>query len=398
MSKRILVVDDSATMRDMLIQFLQAGDYMVATATSGAQALDLMKTERYDIIITDLEMPELDGFGLIRAISELEWDPGLVLMTQHNERTLHSARELALAYSVNLLGTLSKPIDKHSLLETLQDVANTRSSARTGSETVLAESEFMRGLMTDGLAPVFQPKLNVQTGEVAGAEAFARWRAPGGGLLGAGAVVRVAQEKGYMDVLTYRMLELALEQQGAWRREGQDVKLSINVASDNLRKEDFAEVVSGLADQFEVDPKFVRLELSESDFQVSERVPLEVLSRLHLRGFGLSLDDFGTGFASLLRLQSIPFDELIIDREFIGRAAESETAKIILEAAIDLAHKLKLTCTCEGIENEQQLSMVKKLGADVVQGYHVAKPMTPTEFLIWMEDFKAGVITIDGLN
>ncbi|MEX0297957.1 MAG: response regulator, partial [Kordiimonas sp.] len=106
MSKRILVVDDSATMRDMLIQYLQASDYMVATATSGTQALELLKTERYDIIITDLEMPELDGFGLIRAVSELEWDPGLVLMTQHNERTLHSARELALAYSVNLLGTL----------------------------------------------------------------------------------------------------------------------------------------------------------------------------------------------------------------------------------------------------------------------------------------------------
>ncbi|MEX0298700.1 MAG: EAL domain-containing protein, partial [Kordiimonas sp.] len=260
------------------------------------------------------------------------------------------------------------------------------------------ESEFMRGLMTDGLAPVFQPKVNAQTGEVDGAEAFARWRAPGGGLLGAGAVVRVAREKGYMDVLTYRMLELALEQQGAWRREGQDVKLSINVSSDNLRKEDFAEVVSGLADQFEVDPKFVRLELSESDFQVSERIPLEVLSRLHLRGFGLSLDDFGTGFASLLRLQSIPFDELIIDREFISRAEESDTAKIILESAIDLAHKLKLKCTCEGIENEQQLAFVKGLGADIVQGYHIAKPMTPTEFLIWMEDYKDGVITVAGLS
>lgn len=398
MSKRILVVDDSATMRDMLIQYLQASDYMVATATSGAQALDLLKTERYDVIITDLEMPELDGFGLIRAISELDWDPGLVLMSQHNERTLHSARELALAYSVNLLATLAKPIDKHQLMDALQEVASTRSSAHSGSETVLAESEFMRGLMTDGLAPVFQPKINVQTGEVAGAEAFARWRAPGGGLLGAGAVVRVAQEKGYMDVLTYRMLELTLQQQGVWRREGQDVKLSINVSSDNLRKEDFAEVVSGLADQFEVDPKFVRLELSESDFQVSERIPMEVLSRLHLRGFGLSLDDFGTGFASLLRLQSIPFDELIIDREFVGRAEESKTAQIILESAIELAHKLKLTCTCEGIESEEQLHMVKGLGADVVQGYHLAKPMTPTEFLIWMEDFKDGVVTIAGID
>lgn len=398
MSKRILVVDDSATMRDMLIQFLQADDYMVATATSGAQALEILKTERYDIIITDLEMPEIDGFALIRAVSEFDWDPGIVLMTQHSERSLHAAKELALAYSVNLLGTLSKPITKHDLLSVLEEVADTRSSSYSGSDTVLAESEFMRGLMTDGLAPVFQPKVNLKTNEIAGAEAFARWRAPGGGLLGAWAVVRVAQEKGYMDVLTYRMLELALEQQGSWRREGQEIKLSINVASENLRKEDFAEVVSGLADQFEVDPKYVRLELTESDFQVSQRIPLEVLSRLHLRGFGLALDDFGTGFASLMRLQSIPFDELIIDREFLSRALEDETARIILESAIDLAHKLKLTCTCEGVEDEKHLKMVKDLGADVAQGYHIAKPMSPKEFLIWMEDYKAGVITVPGLN
>lgn len=398
MSKRILVVDDSATMRDMLTQYLQSGDYAVSTANSGMQALDLLKTERYDIIITDLEMPELDGFGLIRAISELDWDPGLILVTQHSERSLHSARELALAYSVNLLGTLSKPIDRDELRATLNEVASTRSSSRQGSETVLAESEFMRGLMTDGLAPVFQPKINVATGKLAGAETFARWRAPGGGLLGAGAVVRVAREKGYMDVLTYRMLELAMEQQGKWRRDGQDIKLSINVSSVNLRKEDFADVVSGLAEQFEVDPKMVRLELAESDFYVDERIPLEVLSRIHLRGFGLALDDFGTGFASLMRLQSIPFDEMIVDREFICRAKSDKIARIILESAIELSHKLGLTATCEGIEDEDHLQMVKGLGADTVQGYHIGKPMAADEFLIWVEDFNAGLIKIPGLG
>ena len=341
MSKRILVVDDSATMRDMLTQFLQSGDYMVATANSGTQALDLLKTERYDVIITDLEMPEMDGYALIRSISELDWDPAVVLVSQHDQRSLHSARELAMAYSVNLLGMLTKPIDKGLLFSTLNEVANTRSSAQVGSETVLAESEFMRGLMTDGLAPVFQPKIDLRTGKLWAAEAFARWRAPGGGLLGAGAVIRVAKEKGYMDVLTYRMLELALEQQGKWKREGKIVPLSINVASENLRKEDFADVVSGLADQFGVEPTMVRLELSESDFHVDERIPLEVLSRLHMRGFGLALDDFGTGFASLMRLQSIPFDEIIVDREFIGRAKDDKIARTILESAIDLSHKLE---------------------------------------------------------
>ena len=398
MSKRILVVDDSATMRDMLSQYLQAGDYLVACATSGAQALDILKTERFDVIVTDLEMPELDGFALIRSISELDWDPAVILFTQHDQRTLHSARELAMAYSVNLLGTLTKPIDKEQLLLTLNEVAKTRSSARQGTETVLAETEFMRGLMTDGLAPVFQPKVNLATGEVEGAEVFARWRAPGGGLLGANAVVRVAREKGYMDVLTYRMLELAMEQQGKWVREGQDIQLSINVSSENLRKEDFADVVSGLADQFGVNPKKIRLELAESDFHVDERVPLEVLSRLHLRGFGLTLDDFGTGFASLIRLHSIPFDELVVDREFIGRAAEDKIARTILESAIDLSHKLELRCACEGIEDLTQLEMVKSLKADVAQGYHIAKPMAPDEFLIWIEDYKDGVEKIEGLN
>lgn len=398
MNKRVLIVDDSATMRDMLTQYLQASDYMVATAMSGAQAFELLKTERYDVIISDLEMPEMDGFGLIRAISELEWGPGLIIMSQHSDRALHSAQELALAYSVNLLGTLSKPIDRSTLLATLNDVAQTRSTSRAGAEVVLAEAEFMRGLMTDGLAPVFQPKLNVQTGEVVGAEAFARWQAPGGGLLGAGAIVRVAEEKGYMDVLTYRMLELALEQQGKWRREGHEIKLSINVSSDNLRKEDFADVVSGLVEQFEVDPKLIRLELTESDLQVEERIPMEVLARLHLRGFGLGLDDFGTGFASLMRLQSIPFDELIIDREFIARSTEDDTARIILDAAIGLAHKLNLSCTCEGIESEEQLMLARELGADAVQGYLIAKPMRPDEFLVWTEDYKEGVLKVPGFS
>ena len=398
MSKRILVVDDSATMRDMLTQFLRSGDYMVSTAGSGDQAFELLKTEKYDVIITDLEMPQMDGYGLIRSISELDWDPAVILISHHDEGSLHSARELALAYSVNLLGTLSKPIDKMELFATLNEVASTRSASYTTSETILAESEFMRGLMTDGLSPVFQPKVELKTGKLLAAEAFARWQAPGGGLLGAGAVVRVAREKGYMDVLTYRMLELALEQQGRWQREGKTVPLSINVSSENLRKEDFADVVSGLADQFDVKPSLVRLELAESDFQVDERIPLEVLSRLHMRGFGLALDDFGTGFSSLMRLQSIPFDEMIIDREFVGRASDDKVARIILDSAIDLSHKLGLKCTCEGIENEEQLEMAREMGADIVQGYHIGKPMSPEELLIWLEDFDDGALKISGIK
>ncbi|NVJ96755.1 MAG: EAL domain-containing protein [Alphaproteobacteria bacterium] len=398
MSKKILVVDDSVTMRDMLTTYLQASDYVVSAANSGEQALDILKTERFDVIITDLEMPGLDGFGLIRSISDFDWDPAVILLSQHNANVMRSARELALAYSVNVLGTLSKPIDREELLAALSDVADTRRSGELGTETILAESEFMRGLMTDGLSPVFQPKLDLKTGKIVGAEVFARWRSQAGGYLGAGAVIKVAREKGYMDVLTYRMLELAMQQQGRWRRQGQDITLSINVTSENLRKPDFAEVVSGLADQFEIDPAMVRLEVAEQDLDVDGKVPLEVLSRLHLRGFGLALDDFGTGFASLLRLKKIPFDELVIDRLFLARAHEDERARIILGSAIDLSHKLGLKCTCEGIEDENQLVIVRELEADFGQGYMFGKPMSADEFLIWVEDYKDGVLKVPGIS
>ncbi|MCJ9429427.1 EAL domain-containing response regulator [Kordiimonas marina] len=398
MTKRILVVDDSATMRELLMQYLRSGDYMVSGAENGVQALEILKTEQYDYIITDLLMPDMDGFALIRAISELDWDPGIILMTQQDERSLAAARELALAYSVNLLGTLAKPIDKDVLLNMLTEVAETRPKGRKSTETVLAETEFMRGLMTDGLSPVFQPKVDLRTRTVAGAEVFARWRSPSGGTLGAGAVVKAAREIGHMDVLTYRMLELAMEQQGKWRREGQEIALAVNVSSENLRKPDFADVVTSLAEQYEVEPKFIRLEVTESDLEVDTRVPLEVLSRLHVRGFGLALDDFGTGFASLMRLQTIPFDELVIDRLFLARAQENKVARTILETAVELAHKLELTCTCEGVETAEHLAMIKDLGADIAQGYFLGKPMSASEFLIWMEDARDGVLKVPGLN
>ena len=398
MSKRILVVDDSATMRDLLMRYLQTDGYMVAGADSGEQALDILKTERYDVIVTDLKMPGMDGFGLVHAISELDWDPAVILLSGQDARALQSAREMALAYSVNLLGTLSKPIDKGMLLSMLETVADTRDKSGAGTETLLAESEFMRGLMTDGLSPVFQPKLDLKTTTLAGAEVFARWRAPTGGYLGAGAIVKVAREKGFMDVLTYRMIELAMQQQGRWRKQGQEIVLSINVTGENLRKPDFADMVAGLAEQFEVAPAMVRLEVTEADFDIDSKTPLEVLSKLGELGFGLALDDFGTGFASLLRLREIPFDEVVVDRIFVTRAKEDETARIILQAAIELAHKLNLRCTCEGVEEEAQLAIVRELGADLAQGYLLGKPMSADEFLIWVEDFKDGVLDIPGLK
>lgn len=398
MSKRILAVDDSSQLQETLTGFLPSLDFLVAGALGSGQAFDVMQTERFDVVISAHRLADSDGFKLIEKVSSLEYSPSIVLVADDDPLERQRIREHALAYSVDLLAVLSPPIQRELLISALSDVANLSGADLESARSGVAESEFMRGLMTDGLSPVFQPKVNLRNGKVMGAEAFARWNAPGGGLLSAGAVIKVAREKGYMDVLTYRMLELALQQQGKWRREGKDVPLSINASSENLRKTDFADVVSGLAEQFGVAPSMVRLEITEADFEVDERVPLENLGRLHARGFGLGLDDFGAGFAPLMRLQSIPFDELVIDRTFLARAAENPTARVIFESAIDLAKKLKLMPTVEGVETEAQLRMAKEVGAEIAQGYLIGKPMSANEFLIWIEDYEDGVLIIPGLD
>lgn len=265
MSKRILAVDDSSQLQETLTGFLPSLDFLVAGALGSKQAFDVMQTERFDVVISAHRLADSDGFKLIEKVSGLEYSPSIVLVADNDPLELQRIREHALAYSVDLLAVLSPPIQRELLVSALSDVANLSGADLESARSGVAESEFMRGLMTDGLSPVFQPKVNLRNGKVVGAEAFARWNAPGGGLLSAGAVIKVAREKGYMDVLTYRMLELALQQQGKWRREGKDVPLSINASSENLRKTDFADVVSGLAEQFGVAPSMVRLEITEAD-------------------------------------------------------------------------------------------------------------------------------------
>lgn len=398
MSKRILVVDNTGALQGSVAATLVQPDYMVAGASGGAQAIDVLRTEHFDVVIADHATDDMNSFRLVEAVSTMKVRPSIIIISPEEPRVRQELRDHALAYSVNLLAIIDVPIRASVLLSALGDIADLGGGDSEGAATGIAEAEFMRGLMTDGLSPVFQPKVCLKTGKVVGAEAFARWNAPSGGLLGAGAVIKVARENGHMDILTYRMLELALQQQGKWRREGKSVPLSINTASENLRKSDFADVVTGLAEQFDVPAEMICLEVTEADFEVSKQMPLENLGRLHARGFGLALDDFGAGFAPLMQLKAIPFDELVVDRAFLGRAHEDDTARIVFETAIELAHKLGLVCTVEGVESEEHLALAKSLGADKAQGYHVGKPMSAHEFLIWIEDFDDGVVTVPGLR
>ncbi|UTW54890.1 EAL domain-containing protein [Kordiimonas sp. SCSIO 12610] len=381
MSTRILVIDASHTIQDILSQHFRPTNVIAAYVSDRERAFEVLEAERYDYIICDSETSGLKALDLIGVVAMLPYDPGVILIGSALEEDFPQVQSLALAHSINLLAVLERPIDTQAFLGAFHDVASVRSNRVVGSETVLSEAEFMRGLMTDGLAAVFQPKKDIKTGKIVGGECFARWQAPGGGLLGAGAIIKLAREQGHMDLLAYRMIELAFKLKGNWEGALKGAQIWVNVSSENLRNMDFADVVSGLADQYQINAGEVTLEVTESDLDIDRHEPLETLKLLKDRGFKLALDDFGAGYATLLEMDTIPFDEVVIDRKFLSRALKDKSARLILESAIELTHKLDMVCSLEGVETAEHLQLVQDLKADYAQGFLIGKPMPEDKFL-----------------
>ncbi|WP_308909390.1 EAL domain-containing protein [Pseudokordiimonas caeni] len=354
---------------------------LVATVPDMVSARDIISTETFDFIVADLDTPGVEVDSVIRLAAAAPLCAGVLIFGDMNTARARAARDLATALSVNLVGILVSPIRASDIARLLEGVSLTEEPERAGSAAILSEAEFLRGLMTDGLVAAYQPKVDLKTGRIVGAEAFARWRGPSGGILGAGAVLRLARQRGYMDVLAHRMLELVVAELGLWVQMGMELKVSVNVSTENLRRSDFVDVVTNLAAVHKVPPHLIQLEITESEINWDDSPLKDSMQRLNGRGFPLALDDFGTGLASLMKLSEVKFEEIVVDRRFTRTAVDEGPARTVLEGAIGVIHKLGLVCTCEGIEDAATRDLVAGLGADVGQGFLLGQPMVGTEFL-----------------
>jgi EAL domain-containing protein (putative c-di-GMP-specific phosphodiesterase class I) len=173
----------------------------------------------------------------------------------------------------------------------------------------------------------------------------------------------------------------------AWRAAGYDFTIAVNVSMYDLDRYDFPEFIVGTAASHGVDPASIMLEVTESQIMSNVVKPLEVLSRLRLKGVGLSIDDYGTGASSMQQLKRVPFTELKIDREFVTGACEDGAARAMLTSSIGLGKDLGLRVVAEGVETEAEWRLVTRRGVDLVQGYYVARPMSAAQFDAWSDDW-----------
>jgi diguanylate cyclase (GGDEF)-like protein len=231
----------------------------------------------------------------------------------------------------------------------------------------------------------FQPKIELLTNRVAGAEVLLRWQHPVRGLLNPGAFIPFAEQTGFIRRLTQWTLDHAIAQGAEWHRAGKAMSLAVNISADDIGDLRLDSRVARLLSRHQLPPPLLTLEVTESGFIEDPMRALRILDALAALGVNLSIDDFGTGYSSLSHLARMPVHELKIDRSFvIGLETDLEFSAIV-RSAIDMGHSLGLKVVAEGIETEVASARLREFGCDIGQGYLYAKPMPRADFETWLD-------------
>lgn len=384
---RFLAVEDHAYQRSVLMRMLASlGATQICGAADGSAALKILKTSAapIDIIISDLDMPGMDGMEFIRHLGEARVAASIILASALESVLLASVETMSKAYGVRILGVIEKPITRAKLdaLIGLHRPIQPLPPKTPGPSFTL--EEITQGLARDEFEPFFQPKIDLATGRVAGAEALARWRHPQLGVVAPSAFIGLLEAGDRIDALTWCMLEKSAAVCRQWRaKSGLELAMSVNLSIKSLADVYLADRVTALVRAQELHPRHMVLEITESAATTDVGKVLENLSRLRMKGFGLSIDDYGTGYSSMQQLMRIAFTELKIDRSFVANAARQPSASVILESSLDMAKKLNITSVAEGVESQQDWDLLVQLGCKLAQGYFVAKPMQAQALLAW---------------
>lgn len=216
------------------------------------------------------------------------------------------------------------------------------------------------------------------------AEVLLRWNHPRRGQLAPATFVPLAERTGLIRTITDWLLDRALEQCRVWLDGGAPIHLALNVSARSLLDQALPGKIQAALERWKVDPRFLKVEITESSIMADPAHALAILAMLQSMGVRLSVDDFGTGYSSLTHLRELPIDEIKIDRSFITGMTASEADTAIVRTVIDLAHNLGKQVCAEGVEDDATWRMLRDLGCDLAQGYWIARPMNAADFMDWL--------------
>lgn len=386
----VLVVDDDPFICKWFVRQLNGLGFADVTACQSARdAMNLLDAPNAatNLIFCDLQMPGIDGVEFVRYLVQKDFRGGLVLISGEDKRILQTAEKLAQGRHLNVLGALKKPATGAQLQRILGKNLTGAPRRRVSDAQDFLAADLQEAIAEKQLVNYYQPKVEVATGKISGVETLVRWEHPQHGVILPDRFIPLAEAEGLIDALTFNVLTNALRQSRLWRSSGVQLRVAVNVSMLSLTDIHFPDTVALLASDAGVAESSLVLEITESRLMKDPIASLDILTRLRLKGIGLSIDDFGTGHSSLAQLRDVPFNELKIDCGFVHGAWRDPSVKAMFDASLSLARQLQITAVAEGVEDRADWNFVRDTRCDLAQGNFIGKPMPGNSLPEWIADW-----------
>lgn len=402
--KRLLILDDDPMTGQTIQRIAEFAGVDVRFTLDPGEFFSLLAAWQPTHIALDLVMPEMDGVQVMGRLATLNCQAKIIITSGVGGRILDAAGRSVVEHGLNIAGILAKPFSPANLRELLTDDDSQRSASPlrnapkpTFEPAPLTAEDIELALIQQEFQVVYQPKVACGNSSLAGFEALVRWHHPSRGIISPMDFIPQAEKWGLIDAITEQVIYQALGLMailGLGEGFHSDVALprnilnkltlAINISAKTIGNVGLFDRIVQNCHDFGIAPHHLIFELTETSAMDDPVASLDLLTRLRMQGFHLSIDDFGTGFSSMLQLVRLPFSEIKVDKSFVITAMESQESRTVIKFIIELGHSLGLTCTAEGVEDGKTLLYLKDVGCDLAQGYHIARPMTIEAIKPWI--------------
>ncbi|MBD2677745.1 MULTISPECIES: EAL domain-containing response regulator [Nostoc] len=390
---KILIIEDEESVRENILDLLEAEDFETLAAANGRIGLDLAISEVPDLILCDMMMPEIDGYGVLTALRQdpnTATIPFIFLTAKSAKSDFRRGMDLGADDYITkpftraeLLSAIMNRLEKYATLKRYLSAQN--ATHNLSPKMQLLEISLHRAIKQHNFQEFeiyYQPIVDIVSGKIVAAESLLRWQSPELGTIYPTEFIPIAESTGLIVPIGKWVLKRVCQQIKSWRDDAgiYSLKIAVNLSVIEFNQPDFIHKIVNFIETNDLEADCLELELTESMIMQDVNSAIATMNKLRSLGVKIAIDDFGTGYSSLIYLKNLPINTLKIDRYFIHNVANDLQKSAITKALIQMAHNLNLNVVAEGVEAEAELAFLRQHNCNSMQGFLFSRPLPAAEF------------------